>query len=184
MNSRDSAASSAFNYHFEVFPPLSTGCRTSPTSRARWVKIFREDPQVLLRLAEQVEQVIPTSQVSRRRPIEDHARRPQADDPGQPARAGLLGLSPQEVAEAIELTIFEVQNRHRRRPTDPGLRAFYPKSERRTEEQVRRLPVHARGGRIVRLEEVADVREEPGIFAVVPEGQRPDAAGGRLHRGP
>jgi multidrug efflux pump subunit AcrB len=90
-----------------------------------------------------------------------------------PTKAGLLDLSPQDVADLLELSMFgRVETYAPQGDRLIGLRAFYPKEERRTEAQIRRLPVYAKNGRVVTLEEIADIEESPGISAVVRENQK------------
>jgi multidrug efflux pump subunit AcrB len=88
-------------------------------------------------------------------------------------KAGLLGLSPADVADLLELSMFgRVESFAPQGDRLIGLRAFFPKEARRTEAQIRRLPVYAKNGRVVTLEQIADIRESPGIFAVVRENQK------------
>jgi Cu/Ag efflux pump CusA len=53
-----------------------------------------------------------------------------------------------------------------------GIRALFPHELRATEAQIRRLPIYAKDGRQVALEDVATVREDPGAIEVVRENQK------------
>ena len=65
-----------------------------------------------------------------------------------PTKAGLLGLSPRDVADLLELSMFgRVETYAPRGDRLIALRAVYPKEARRTEAQIRRLPVYAKDGR-------------------------------------
>jgi CzcA family heavy metal efflux pump len=159
---------------FEVFPPIvdrvqDIAGEPSPVE----AKIFGEDPKVLLSLAEQVEKVF-----AEVKGVEEGAHEITPSGPElvvrvDPIKAGLLGLSPEDVARNLELSLFgRVETYAPRGDRLIGLRAVYPKEARRTETQIRRLPVSAKDGRVVTLEEIADIREEPGVFAVVRENQK------------
>jgi CzcA family heavy metal efflux pump len=159
---------------FEVFPPIidrvgDIAGEPSPIE----VKIYGEDPEELVRLAGQVEEIVQKVPGAGKGAHEVKPGGPELVVRVDPEKAGLLGLSPQDVAEKLELGMFgRVENYAPRGDRLIGVRAFYPKDARRTEEQIRRLPVYAKDGRVVTLGEIAEVREDPGIFAVVRENQK------------
>jgi multidrug efflux pump subunit AcrB len=159
---------------FEVFPPVvdrvqDIAGEPSPVE----VKIFGEDPAVLVGLAEKVEKIFTEVKGVEEGAHEITPSGPELTVRVDPTRAGLLGLSPQDVAESLELSMFgRVETYAPRGDRLIGLRAFYPKEARRTEAQIRQLPIYAKNGRVVTLEEIAEIRESPGIFAVVRENQK------------
>lgn len=163
------------SYRFEAFPPLADRVQDiagepSPVE----VKIFGEEPAQLVRIAEQVETVLKSVGGVTEGAHEVTPGGPELTVRVDPEKAGLLGLSPEDVANTLELSMFgRVESYASRGDRLIGLRAYFPKEERRTEEQVRRLPLLSRGGRIVRLEDVAEVKSVPGILDVVRENQRP-----------
>jgi CzcA family heavy metal efflux pump len=159
---------------FEVFPPVidrvqDIAGEPSPVE----VKIYGEDPEVLVELAGKVEAVIQQIPGVQQGAHELTPGGPELIVRVDPQRAGLLGLSPQDVAETLELGMFgRVETYAPQGDRLIGLRALYPKEFRRTAAQVRRLPVYAKNGQIVTLAEIAEVKEAPGIFAVVRENQK------------
>src|SRR5207302_6216439 len=91
-----------------------------------------------------------------------------------PRRAGLLGVTPQDVTKALEAgiqgtaTTSMVQGER-----VIGIRVLYPQSYRGTVEQIRDLQVLSKGGRRVPLSAIADFTEVPGVYEVLRENQKP-----------
>jgi multidrug efflux pump subunit AcrB len=159
---------------FEVFPPIvdrvqDIAGEPSPVE----VKIYGEDPKVLVELAGRVEKVLASVKGVGGGAHELTPSGPELTVRVDPTKAGLLGLSPEDVARTLELSLFgRVETYAPRGDRLIGLRAVYPKEARRTEAQIRRLPIYSKNGRVVTLEEIADIREAPGVFAVVRENQK------------
>lgn len=159
---------------FETFPPIvdrvgDIAGEPSPIE----VKIFGDDPEQLSKIAEQVEKILADVPGVGKGAHELTPSGPELTVRVDPYRAGLLGLTPDDVASSLELGMFgRVETYALKGDRLIAIRATYPKDERRTEAQIRRLPVYARNGKVVALEEVASITESPGIAAVVRENQK------------
>src|SRR5207244_1336424 len=84
-----------------------------------------------------------------------------------PSRAAELGISPKEVARALETSMLGtaesvVVSGERIIP----VRVEYPRSLRRSLEQIRNLPILSKGGKRVPLSAIAEFVETPGVAEV------------------
>src|SRR5262249_47031046 len=88
-------------------------------------------------------------------------------------RAGRLGLTPQEVIQSLDAELFgRADTAALTGERSIPIRVLLPPARRRTVDQVRGLPILARG-QPVPLEAVADLSEVPGSYEVTRENQKP-----------
>jgi len=138
------------------------------------VKIFGDDPATAQKLAEQVNQIVEETRGTAESIHEVTVAGPDLVIRVDPRRAGMLGLSPKDVATTLETSMLgnadtSVVSGER----VIGVRVVYPRLVRRTLDQVREMTLLSRGGRRVPLSAIAEFAEVPGSFEVRRENQKP-----------
>jgi Cu/Ag efflux pump CusA len=136
-------------------------------------KFFGDDPQVLAGLAERASEIISHVRGTTESIHEVTPSGPELIVRIDPTRAGRLGLTPQEVIQSLGAELFgRADTAALSGERSIPIRVLLPPSRRRTVDQVRGLPILARG-QPVPLEAVADLSEVAGSYEVTRENQKP-----------
>jgi Cu/Ag efflux pump CusA len=138
------------------------------------IKIFGDDPAVLKRLGDQVNEVVASIRGTSESVHGANLTGPELSIRVDPRRAGMLGLTPQDVAAALEA---EIEGREDTSVVIGerviGVRVMYPRRFRRTLEELRQLKLLSKDHRQVPLSAIADFKEVPGVYEVLRENQKP-----------
>ena len=138
------------------------------------VKIFGDDPATTQKLAEQVNKIVEETHGTAESIHEVTVAGPDLVVRVDPRRAGMLGLSPKDVATSLETSMLgkadtSVVSGER----VIGVRVVYPRPVRRTLDQIREMMLLSKGGQRVPLSAIAEFTEVPGSFEVRRENQKP-----------
>lgn len=139
-------------------------------------KIFGDDPKVLKQLAEQVNHIVETTKGTGESVHGAALTGPELAIHVDPRRAGILGITPADVARSLEAGM---NGRAETSVVDGerviGVRVMYPQALHRTVDQIRDLQVLSKSGKQVPLSAIADFTENPGVYEVMRENQKPVA---------
>jgi Cu/Ag efflux pump CusA len=140
------------------------------------VKIFGDDPKKLKELSEQVNHIVETTKGTAESVHGAALTGPELGIHVDSRRAGLLGITPADVARSLEAGMegrSDTQVVSGERVI--GVRVMYPTTLHRTLDQIRDLQVLSKNGKRVPLSAIAEFTEVPGVYEVMRENQKPVA---------
>ncbi len=140
------------------------------------VKFFGDDPAVLSRLGEQASDIISHVRGTMESIHQVTRSGPELLVRIDPARAGRLGLTPEDVIQTLDTDMFgRASTVARRGERAIPIRVLLPPGERRSVAQVSGLPLLSAAGSVP-LAAVADLSEGAGSEEMVRENQKPVVA--------